>query len=519
MLRRTIRVAILLLLLVSFLGCNEVESVIIVFETNGGNPIVDVVVDANDTTFELPIPQREGYVFEGWYSDVDLTNAYSLSTIPLVNITLYAKWNELIVEDDVFDYTYILLSDNTYEITGYIGSNTTLMIPSNYLGKRVSSIGSFAFYNCDNLINITIPPSVTNISISAFNNCVSLVSITIPFGVNTIGSNAFANCISLIHITIPSSVIQMESDTFWNNSSLLGIHVDEDNQHYSSENGVLFNQDKTLLILYPIGIEENSYLVPSSVTIIGPNAFANSSHLSSVSISSNVTSIEPTAFFNVSDLTNIIVANENQHYLSEDGILFNKAKTMLLLYPKGKSANSYTIPLGIISIGPNAFENCEHLISLTISSTVNNIDTVSFWNNRSLISINVDDENQSYSSIDGVLLNKQETVLLMYPCGRTEINYTIPYSVTDIGANAFANSFNLISIEIPSSVTSIGDVAFYNCKGLTSITIPLSVIYTGSYLFEYCNDLIIYAEAISKPSGWDFSWNSHNLPVIWGSGS
>ncbi len=107
-----------------------------------------MVVDNNDTTFELPIPQREGYIFEGWYSDVELTNAYILSTIPSVNMTLYTKWKELIVEDDSSDYTYTLLSDNTYEITGYIGSNTTLIIPSNHLDKKVSSIGSFAFYHC-----------------------------------------------------------------------------------------------------------------------------------------------------------------------------------------------------------------------------------------------------------------------------------------------------------------------------------------------------------------------------------
>jgi len=115
-----------------------------------------------------------------------------------------------------------------------------------------------------------------------------------------------------------------------------------------------------------------------------------------------------------------------------------------------------------------------------------------------------------------VLFNKQKTVLIMYPTGKPETNYSIPVSVTDIASNAFANCLNLVSIVIPSNVISIGDVAFYNCKGLTSITIPLSVIRVGSYLFEYCNDLIIYVESSSKPSGWDSAWNSHNLPVIWG---
>ncbi|MBU1093978.1 MAG: leucine-rich repeat protein [Firmicutes bacterium] len=508
-----------LLLLLSISGCASANSITISFETNGGNKIDNIAVDNIDSSFELPIPTKDGFTFTGWYSDVELTTAYTFSMIPATNLILYAKWDEVVVEDDSTDYTYILLSDNTYEITGYIGSNTTLVIPSNHLGKEITSIGSFAFYDCNNLINITIPSSVTNIGYSAFYNCSALVSITIPFGVNTIESNAFANCVNLLNITIPSSVVSIESDTFWKNNSLLGINVDEENQHYSSENGVLYNEDKTLLIAYPIGKEENDYLVPSSVTTIGQNAFANSTHLSSVSMSSNVISIEPTAFFNVSNLTNIVVSNENQHYLSEDGILFNKQKTMLLLYPKGKSANTYAIPIGITSIGPNAFENCDNLISLTISSTVNNIDTVSFWNNSNLLNIYVDDESHNYSSIDGVLFNKQKTVFIMYPAGKPETNYSIPVSVTDIASNAFANCLNLVSIVIPSNVVHIGDVAFYNCKGLTSITIPLSVTRVGSYLFEYCNDLTIFAEANDKPTGWDSAWNSHDLPVIWGYGS
>lgn len=514
--RKLLIVVSLLLLFYSVSACST-KAINISFNVNGGNEIGDIVVENNNSSFDLPIPVKDGYTFDGWYVDEEFTNPFTSSLLlSSTSITVYAKWNEMLVEDNSGDYTYTLLSNNTYEITGYIGSNITLTIPSIHLGKAITSIGSFAFYNNTTLNNIIIPESIIDIGYSAFLNCTNLASITISEGVRNIGSNAFANCNSLTNITIPSTVVGIESDTFWNNNSLLSINVDDENQNYSSENGVLFNKTKTRLIAYPIGKEDNNYLIPSTVTEIAQNAFANSISLLSISIPSNVTNIEPAAFFNVSNLTNIVVAEENQFYASEDGILFNKQKTILIFYPKGKTANTYEIPASITSIGPNAFENCYNLTSITIPYSVTGIDSLTFWNNTNLTNIIVDDGNQNYSSKDGVLFNKQQTVLIIYPSGRLDTSYLIPLSVTSIGSNAFANSLNLTNILISSNVTTIGDIAFYNCKSLTSITIPLSVISVGSYLFEYCDNLIIYVEATSKPSGWDSAWNSHNLSVIWG---
>lgn len=497
-------------------ACTSDNSFTISFEANGGNEIEEIDIENIDPSFELPIPVKIGYTFGGWYVDEGLTIPFTSSTISSTSLTVYAKWNDIVFEDDTSDYVFTELSDHTYQITGYIGSNTVLNIPSSYLEKEITSIGSFAFYNCTNLTKITIPESITDIGYSAFYNCINLTSIIISEGVHYIGSNAFANCKNLTSITIPSTVLSIESDTFWNNTSLLSINVDPANQNYSSENGVLFNKQKTRLIAYPIGQTENSYLIPSTITCIGQNAFANSINLSIIYISSSVASIESAAFFNVSNLTNISVSEDNPFYASEDGILFNKQKTNLILYPKGKTMTTYLIPLSVTNIVQNAFENCHNLTSITIPYSVTSIDPLSFWNNVNLTNIIVDEANQNYTSESGVLFNKQGTVLILYPAGRLDTSYLIPFSVTSIGSNSFANCIHLTSIVIPSNVTSIGDVAFYNCNGLSSLTIPLSVTSVGSYLFEYCDHLIIYVESSCKPSGWDSAWNSHDLPVIWG---
>ncbi|MBU1144592.1 MAG: leucine-rich repeat protein [Firmicutes bacterium] len=488
----------------------------IYFEENGGSIVLDITLQIG-TVIEPPSdPTKTGFSFGGWYFDSGLTIVYTFTIMPAEDTTLYAKWNEILPEDDPSDYTYLLLANDTYEITGYIGSNTTLIIPSDYLGKTITSIGSFAFYECTSLISVTISSNIINIDYSAFYNCSSLESVTISIGVLFIGQNAFANCSSLTEISIPSSVTSIEMDSFLNTSSLMSITVEDGNQNYSSENGILFNKQKTILIVYPIGKTETNFVILSTVTSLGTSAFANCTSLTNIEIPSTLTSIEPAAFFNCSNLMSLTVDDENQNYSSENGILFNKQKNILIVYPKGKIDTSYLIPYSVTTIGPNAFENCNSLTTITIPTSVTNIDSVAFWNNDSLLNLIVDSENQYYSSEEGVLFNKDKTILIMYPKGKTETSYLIPLSVTSIGSNAFANCENLTSITIPSNVTTIGDVAFYSCIGITSIMIPESVISMGFYIFEYCDDLVIYAEATSKPSGWDSAWNSHNLFVVWG---
>ena len=125
---------------------------------------------------------------------------------------------------------------------------------------------------------------------------------------------------------------------------------------------------------------------------------------------------------------------------------------------------------------------------------------------------NQDSKEDCYNS-GNCLINKK-TKTLVEGCD----NSVIPTdgSVTSIGDYAFYGCSGLTSITIPSGVTSIGDWAFYDCSGLTSITIPVGVTSIGYYAFEGCNSLTIYAEATTKPDGWESSWNDSNCPVVWG---
>ena len=169
-------------------------------------------------------------------------------------------------------------------------SLTSINIPS---GVTTIEDGVFAF--CEKLVSITIPNSVTSIGDGAFSNCNNLPSITIPNSVTSIGDYAFNNCNNLPSITIPNSVINIGNIAFSNCTALTSIEVEDANPNYSSDNGVLFNKDKTTLICCPGG-KTGNYVISSRVTSIGINAFDYCTAITSITIPSSIMNIGGGAF-------------------------------------------------------------------------------------------------------------------------------------------------------------------------------------------------------------------------------
>ncbi|MDR0618782.1 MAG: leucine-rich repeat domain-containing protein [Bacteroidales bacterium] len=293
----------------------------------------------------------------------------------------------------------------------------------------VVNIGNYAFSYCSSLTDVTIPGSVIIIGNNAFYYCSSLTDVAIPGSVITIGNNAFYYCNRLTDITIPGSVTTIGDYAFALCYSLTSINVDAANTAYSSADGVLFNKIQTTLITCPAG-KIGNYIIPNSVTIISDYAFRDCDSL-----------------------------------------------------------NSITIPNSVITIGIQAFVNCDGLTSVTIPSSVSTVGDYAFATCRNLTSIDVDAANTVYASINGVMFNKAQTTLIIYPAGKTGSYYTIPNSVTVVYSDAFALCSNLTGVTIPNSVITIDDFAFEYCSSLTSITIPDSVTTIGRGLFRNCGNL------------------------------
>ncbi|MDR1674635.1 MAG: leucine-rich repeat protein [Oscillospiraceae bacterium] len=317
------------------------------------------------------------------------------------------------------------------------------------LSENLITIGEYAFSSC-NIIEVTIPDKVTDVGYAAFYNCKNLRKVILGSSMKSLKRGLFSYCVSLTDITLPIGVTNIEIFAFDRCTSLTEINVDTANTKYSSSGGVLFDKNMTKLILHPTANARTAYVIPDSVT-----------------------GIENDAFNGCKKLTQI------------------------------------TVPDTVTSIGANAFTYCESLTDITIPYRVTNIGNEAFFGCMALTGINVDSGNTAYSSIDGVLFNKNITKLVRYPIGNARTEYMIPESVTVIGYEAFYDCINLTEIKIsggvtvlenfafsycgiteiklPDGVTSIGDSTFSGCEGLSEVLIPNSVRTIGKRAFMACS--------------------------------
>ena len=475
----------------------------ITFDTNGGNEI-EPITQETDSTLSLPVPEKEGFVFIGWFTEkvpTSFDSQFTLETMPGKNITLYAGWAS---EEIKGKFTYEINGDEI-TVIGY-KDGSEMVIPENLFGFTVTEIGDSAFRNCKLIVSVSIPDSVTSIGSSAFIYCSWLTSVT--FGENSklesIGDSAFSECSSLTSIAIPDSVTSIGDSAFYNCSL-------------------------------------TSIAIPDSVTSIGDSAFYNCS-LTSITIPDSVTSIGDSAFYNCSSLTSVTFGENSKLESIGDSAFYNCS-----------SLTCITIPDSVTSIGEYAFRGCSSLTSITIPESVTRIGSDAFYDCSSLtIYCEVasepsgwgtewnyskcpvvwncknndiaNDGNIYYVDENGIryaLKDGNATVVrqIQSLSGDIELPLSVSYknniyNVTSIGDSAFYNRSSLTSITIPDSVTSIGSSAFYNCSSLTSvtfgensklesigeyafrgcssltsITIPDSVTSIGSYAFRGCSSL------------------------------
>ena len=263
------------------------------------------------------------------------------------------------------------IGDNAF---GNCSSLTNASIPSG-----VTSIGNAVFSSCS-LIGFTIQNTVTNIGILAFSGC-ALTNVVIPDSVTAIGQEAFSSCQALTNVSIGRGVTNIGHLAFYFSRVLAAVNVNLSNTAYSSVGGVLFDHSQTNLIIYPPKKTGTSYVITNSVNTIGDYAFASTLNLTNVTIPAGVTNIG-TNIFSLSDhLTAITVTAGNPIYASPGGVLIDESHGVLLQYPVGNPATSYTVPSGVTNIGSYSFENCVNLTSISFPGGLATIGGYAFYLN------------------------------------------------------------------------------------------------------------------------------------------
>jgi len=296
----------------------------------------------------------------------------------------------------------------------------------------VKIIDQHAFRGCIFMTSISIPSSVTSISAYAFMET-ALTTINIPDSVTYINNASFYQCKALTSITIPRSVTYIDESSFYGCSALTSISVDVANQNYSTSNGVLFNYNKSTLILYPIGSTELSYTIPSSVTRINNLSFAGCSNLVSIVIPSSVISIGYGAFYSCSNLKKV-----------------------------------YFMGPAIPSIDSNNFtttaDTAYYISGATNTAILTPIFSYTFigiYSNNGIV--------YGYNSAGASIISWVSTLSASVTIPSTITTGGTTYNVTSIYVYAFYNCTSMTSVVIPSSVTSIGNYSFFGCSTLTKV--------------------------------------------------
>lgn len=458
--------------------------------------VVTVQTYALGTTLVDWTPSREGYVFDGWYSDEARTHSIDLDVTPTSDgLIVYAGW---IAESDFADdaILYEISSDGTYvSVAGLVDrSIERVTIPDEFRNLPVREISERAFYGCM-FTSAEIGQNVQSIGANAFSDNNFLAGITLPAGVTSVGQEAFARCSQLASVTV-AGIAQLGDGAFRECALLQTVSA-----QFVSRVGLDAFRGCTSLssvdVTYVGVIESRAFLdctslsdvrlaggvlaeipsdcfsgcttlsvvnLPSSVKTIGYNAFADTSivefdtkgcervrsgafrgvkTLVRFKIGAALQELEVGALAETFALQAYVVDAANTVYSAIDGALYDKAGTTL-----------YAVGGG---------ETC------TISASVDDIYLTAFLYAKQLKNVVVAADNAKYSSVDGVLYTKDEKTLLCYPAGRTAKAYLVPDGTLTVNSAAFAYNDYVEEITLPAELMTVSQWAFYELPELNTI--------------------------------------------------
>ena len=385
-------------------------------------------------------------------------------------------------------------------ITEYAFSNDTIEIVN--IPNTVTILYWMSFAKCNNLREINIPESVSDIKSVPVVQCPSVEKINVSEKNNyyrSVEGVLFSKDMSqLIYYPsnkkgdtykIPDEVKEFPEDVncgvfnynqnlksitinasvnlftdyfvplsqFDYASKLEAIYVDSKNPYLTSDNGILYSKDKTILVSYPANYSQTKYVMPDNVCEMSFNAFYGAKNLKEIQLSEKlgVSTYSVQYFLGCEKLESINVPESNNDFYTVDGVLFRKRdfdaldNPSLISYPQNKKDSKYEVPKTVKSIERSAFEGNTNLSTVIIPDNVEEINYSAFMDCTSLSKV------------------------------------VLPSNLKEIAYYTFSNCSSLTDIDIPASITTVGACAFLNCSSLKNVTIPFNVTEIMIYAFGY----------------------------------
>lgn len=338
-------------------------------------------------------------------------------------------------------YEYVLRPSGDAEIVGYNGGEERVTIPKALDGHRVTAIRDYAFS-------------------SGSADDWTLAAVTIPSQVTDIGVNPFSECNALTQITVAA-----------------------DHPTLMVADGALYDRRTNMLIAFPAAAAETHVTVVPGTKSIGGSAFANCRGLVSVDLPEGLESIGEGAFWLCSSLTAVSLPDS---LTSIGGDAFSVCTSL----------TDVTLPGGLTALGQDAFSGCSSLVSVTIPDSLTDLMYNPFTDCTALDQIRLSATHPTLCLEDGVLYDQPAARLISYPAGRTDIAFTVPAWVREIGAYAFSSK-SLAFVTLPGGVTEIGMGAFTKCSALVTVELPEGLRTIGDYAFIRCQHL----KSVNLPEG------------------
>ena len=389
------------------------------------------------------------------------------------------------------------------------------------LPSTLQAIGSYAFYNCSSLTGLVYPENLLEIGEYAFAECTAMEDAELPDSVTTIWTRAFLNCTSLTSIRYPMNWTTAGTD-FW------------------YEGGIFEGCERLTTIMVPEGvtsIPDNAFIrasyldeieLPSTLRIIGNDAFRNCSSLIDLAFPENLTTIGEYAFAGCTAMENAELPDSvttigNRAFLGCTSLIYFRYPMNWVLAGTNynstegalegcESLTAVTVPEGITWIPDNAFTSASYLEEIELPATLQSIGSYAFYGCSSLVDPELPEglteigghAFEECTSLTGLVYPENLTTIGEYAfAGCTSMeNAELPDNITYIGAGAFQNCSVLTSFRYPKNLTTAGvyiywgDGIFIGCESLTTIAIPEGVSCIPENVFAFAD----YLEEIELPS-------------------